>query len=829
MGTIKWIEICGFRAFTKPQRLDFASSLALISGPNSHGKTSITEAIEFLLCGETLRRAFLGGAKAEFEATLRNAHLPADAPVWVKAAIVGADGAVHEVERRLQKDYGAEGDCESALLVDGVAASGLSDLGIVLANPPLRTPILFQHTVRFALSASPSERARYFRAVLGIEDLELVRQEIAALRDGLQAPADPSLARLDRLASGEPLAACAADVRAAQTVEEVESALGAGIEVAGEKLELDTEGPTASLDQRAGLLLEKIAARSEGAFDRSEFRGAAPPTFDPPALSKLSAFAIAGRSVDRDVERLHRVFEATLELPEAADPSHPIDCPVCETEEALTEARLREMREELSSAGDFRASRAAATAEIGEALASLTRLERDVASVAPAAGSVDDARFEEYEARAADLLEEGKERLGRLRGPLRELTEKAKEAREAAGKALRAATALRARIDKSETIDLAELQTALALADEKLGALAAPHTRYTAAAEPLLAEMLQAVAATQDVSGFVDLAELARSPQDVFRALARLRRHVATKRDLDAAYEDVERAVGKVLDAKFKTMSGEIATWWKLLRPDEPVEFMRVDKRGTGRRFVTFKALLRPAAGLEGVERDALGVLSDSQLNALGLAAFLARIIKNGDRFVVLDDPVQAGDEEHRATFAVGVVEALLKAGVQVIVVSHEHQLSKLMHNRYEHLPMSGFAISMLTPGDGARVVATTDTAEALLQRADATLAIDNPDYRKANAGKLRDAAERVAKEILVKQRLEAGEPASIADYEGQTLGPLIAALEPFHQDSSHPGKWRTVNTMLSPGSHDADPPAANELKIALGDLKRFHKDYLRD
>lgn len=134
MGTIKWIEICGFRAFTKPQRLDFGSSLALISGPNSHGKTSITEAIEFLLCGETLRRAFRGGAKAEFEATLRNAHLPADAPVWVKAAIVGADGAVHEVERRLVKDYAAEGDCASELLVDGVAASGLSDLGIELAS-----------------------------------------------------------------------------------------------------------------------------------------------------------------------------------------------------------------------------------------------------------------------------------------------------------------------------------------------------------------------------------------------------------------------------------------------------------------------------------------------------------------------------------------------------------------------------------------------------------------------------------------------------------------------------------------------------------------------
>jgi hypothetical protein len=134
----------------------------------------------------------------------------------------------------------------------------------------------------------------------------------------------------------------------------------------------------------------------------------------------------------------------------------------------------------------------------------------------------------------------------------------------------------------------------------------------------------------------------------------------------------------------------------------------------------------------------------------------------------------------------------------------------------------------MAVPGNGARVVATSDTAEALLQRAAATLSIDDPEYRKLNAGKLRDAGERIAKEILVKKRTEAGDTASIADYEGLTLGPLIAALEPHHEDPSHRGKWNTVNAMLSPGTHDADPPAANELRIASGDLKRFHKDYLK-
>ena len=57
------------------------------------------------------------------------------------------------------------------------------------------------------------------------------------------------------------------------------------------------------------------------------------------------------------------------------------------------------------------------------------------------------------------------------------------------------------------------------------------------------------------------------------------------------------------------------------------------------------------ADGAQAVERDALGVFSDSQLNALSLAAFLARCRLQRTPFVVLDDPLQAGDDEHRPTF----------------------------------------------------------------------------------------------------------------------------------------------------------------------------------
>src|SRR5262249_223962 len=153
------------------------------------------------------------------------------------------------------------------------------------------------------------------------------------------------------------------------------------------------------------------------------------------------------------------------------------------------------------------------------------------------------------------------------------------------------------------------------------------------------------------------------------------------------------------------------------------------------------------------VERDALGVFSDSQLNALSLAAFLARCRLQNARFVILDDPLQAGDDEHRPTFVAYVLGKLIADDVQVIVLTHDDRTSKQLHHLHERLPVIGFALSLEKPFEGTTVTRTTNTAEALLQRAKVYLESDDAHLRGSAATKLREAAERIAKEIIVKSR----------------------------------------------------------------------------
>ena len=67
------LDIQGFRAFGgMEQTLDLPAQLAAVWGPNSQGKTSLAEAVEFLLTGEIVRRDLMASSQDEFAGALRN-------------------------------------------------------------------------------------------------------------------------------------------------------------------------------------------------------------------------------------------------------------------------------------------------------------------------------------------------------------------------------------------------------------------------------------------------------------------------------------------------------------------------------------------------------------------------------------------------------------------------------------------------------------------------------------------------------------------------------------------------------------------------------------
>ncbi len=98
-----------------------------------------------------------------------------------------------------------------------------------------------------------------------------------------------------------------------------------------------------------------------------------------------------------------------------------------------------------------------------------------------------------------------------------------------------------------------------------------------------------------------------------------------------------------------------------------------------GSTFVNLMASLRTdPTTAHAVERHALGVFSDSQLNALGLSTFLARTELLRTPLVVLDDPIPGSDGDHRFTFAENTLDGLLQGGIQIILTTYDDKLARL-------------------------------------------------------------------------------------------------------------------------------------------------------
>ena len=125
-----------------------------------------------------------------------------------------------------------------------------------------------------------------------------------------------------------------------------------------------------------------------------------------------------------------------------------------------------------------------------------------------------------------------------------------------------------------------------------------------------------------------DVSQLIQVFDNVTRLCGEIRAD-ANRRELlrrvRAAERRLREAAAQVLDNRFNAMSDTILAWWSSIRPEELVDFAGIRRRAGGATFVNLVAALHPDPGAPPVERDALGVYSDSQLNALGLSIFLAR------------------------------------------------------------------------------------------------------------------------------------------------------------------------------------------------------------
>jgi len=830
------IEIQGFRSFgTIQQSFELPPTVAVLWGANSQGKTSMAEAMEFLLTGHIARRELLASTKEEFSDSLRNVHIPEKTAVFVAANVFCPDGQIRRVKRSLTEDYkkGNQG-CISKIEIDNQPcqeADIQNRLGIKLFQAPLSAPVLAQHTLAYIFSAGPNDRASYFRAVLDTQDLEDFRAAVAALSAQIIAPSSKEIGFLQTVEPIPELAKSSVLIRKSKTQEDVEKNLLAATTTFLTNLAITPSGQLAAQATQIEQELERRRIRSFpiDLFGRSSFTAW---DRNSTTLPQCAQNFIAERAkIDAETRRLVGLFKAALLLPQAAEGHDLSDCPLCGSIDALTPARIKAIREQVKATDTYQV----AEKSIKQALQALDASLAALATMRD--GSLPKFAREKPKARRLKGFN-----LGRIRALVGDETitsnwiAKTRRIIRNAMAYKNSIAATRAYITViQDSLESWNDESALTLVLDNLIARQAQYAQsneaYVQATQALAVPLKNAVDQSVNTKGWEELIALAREPGSLWDGLLQLAVHDKKIKSIDAAVKEIEAANGKVSDEKFSDMSISVKQWWDYLRPDEPAFFDAVQRRGQKtKRTIDIKVGLSASDDRSNPKfRDAVAVFSQSQLHCLGLSMFLARAVQEKTGFIIMDDPVLTSDDDFRPNFASTVIEGLLNEGLQVIVLTQDHSSWKDIGHRWAHRDVAQFQIVKNDNLLGTEIRNQNDDLATMIARAQPFIKSHDLEQRKDGAIKIRQAIERFGKEILVRQRRKNGDSmASITDYNGQNFGAFSNSVYTLlTKDPSHPGKLRAAHSYVTPGPHDDTPPSTGQLSTSLGDLKRLKRDYL--
>jgi DNA repair exonuclease SbcCD ATPase subunit len=274
------------------------------------------------------------------------------------------------------------------------------------------------------------------------------------------------------------------------------------------------------------------------------------------------------------------------------------------------------------------------------------------------------------------------------RSLIREKLPLIKDARAACTAAQGKTTASFTAISDSLTNVTEDIQFLTTLGEEFVRTIAAVHSYRKllqeseaglAEANSVLRRELDTLAGTQEISILIDLLEGRQNIEKRFEVTEIID-------GLKTLRSKTEDFVGqRMLDAISGEFTDEVMSWYGKIRTtgDPDVHFAGFDmkKAASGNR-VQIKAT---SYGRELV--SAVSSLSESKLNALGLCISIAINLKAQTpfEFLIIDDPIQSWDLDHETKF-IDVIRELVKAGKQVILLSHNQQWIKQVRSTCDDL-----------------------------------------------------------------------------------------------------------------------------------------------
>jgi chromosome segregation protein len=662
---LEYIELCGFRGYQKPFRIDFADCFTIIDGRNGSGKSTIFDAVEFALTGTISK---YGDAKASGETI-------ADYIWWNGDGPVPSDRYV-EVGFRNGNDILSLRRAQFVSINPQIMKNIQNHLFDAVTAPksPLpqlcRTSIIRdEHIAAFSLDLKEADRYSLLCDAIGATDAETWVERGAALLNAAKKRVQIAQGEVDLAARGVTAAARRSDEIRAMLVE------GELVSAAVARLQLftgSTETSIQLIEPARGAISEAARKLEELASLEAEWQEAEKARLQ---LNDRRKAVFEAREAKDQADRKYTDLTTRIEPPansgllaqQARDLStlaalgHKLGllnghCPLCASDRTisefeaglvLAESYAKQLDAQAVEQAKFEQAKKAASAEVEMAQVNLDRCER--------AALVCQNVLNSFESRLAATGLPKEVSLAELRE--RQLT--MRRSLNAARDDLRIITTLQlnAELEKASHQEV-EAKEIYARAQEKLG--------------------------------------LARRAESRAQAL-----HNAAR-----------RATGETLDKRLDRVLPLMVELYRRLRPHPLWGDIEYKIRGDVKRFLSLQV---------GDELNPQFMFSSGQRRATGLAFLLSvnlSLAWSRWQTILLDDPVQHIDD-FRSIHLAEVMAQLSASGRQIICAVEDAALADLLCRR---LPVedvkTGKRVTLGPDADGAIVKLKEQNLVPLVRRA---------------------------------------------------------------------------------------------------------------
>lgn len=673
---IESLTATGFRGFNEKCLIDFHDKLTLICAPNSYGKTSISEALEWLLYGVT-SKVQMADSKEEYKGSYRNRHFPEALTPFVKAQFI--DGAI-EVE--FSGELTEEENIKRFVNGQGVDAWPLGQDASMIPRP-----FILQHALKYLLLVKPDERFQGFACLLGLEELDQIQKNVHSLCTKPDAAIPNEIRQLlkdvtaleARLASQFSLTAVAKVLKkGAPALVEAYKVIAAECR---QRVPPGTE-ETSFLPQLLRIREDAVSKIFEGRIrlfgysedekrsnnDDAEFFS----EFWTERFVKKYTDLVALATVQRVLDRAQFFNLGVGFLNES-----PGTCPFCGqsvnhalsehihkehgslSEEKKRNEVLRNQRTEVTkSLASLRQRLELSRKRHTDEVTSLLFLKPSLAQLKAILVPKYEVHFQAVEAAISEIEPSSK----KLEASYSKVAEALKKVEDSIAESKEEAKLMQL---------LGEVLTDYMDETHAFVQIVSSHIAAMSNADQVLKHELDTLAGTEDISILVDLLECRGRLEKSFEIRCILDGLKGLRKTID------QYVASKVLSAISGELTSDVMEWYGLIKTtgDPDVHFDGFDMERTRTGDLKARRIQIKAKSYGKNLVSAVSSLSESKLNALGLCVSIATNLKGESPFdfLIIDDPIQSWDAEHEIQF-IEVIRKLVECGKQVILLSHNRK-----------------------------------------------------------------------------------------------------------------------------------------------------------